>query len=55
MSLNSKQKPHYQLANAELFPNDTRKQQKMTKARLGLIPYISGFSLCNHLKPYFLA
>jgi len=55
MSLNSKQKPHYQLATAELFPNDTRKQQKMTKARLGLMPYISGFGLCNHTKPYFLA
>jgi len=38
MTLNSKQKPLYQLATAELFPNETGKQQKMTKARLGLIP-----------------
>jgi len=38
MSLNSKQKPPYQLASAEVFPNETGKQQKMTKARLGLMP-----------------
>jgi len=38
MSLNSKQNPLYQLATAELFPNETGKQQKMTKARLGLMP-----------------
>jgi len=38
MTLNSKQKRLYQLATAELFPNDTRKQKKMTKARLGLMP-----------------
>jgi len=36
--LNSKQKRLYQLATAELFTNETRKQQKMTKARLGLMP-----------------
>jgi len=36
--LNSKQKRLYQLATAELFPNETGKQQKMTKARLGLMP-----------------
>jgi len=41
--LNSKQKPLYQLATAELFPNETRKQQKMTKAPLGLMTEISGF------------
>jgi len=38
MSLNSKQKPLCQLATAEPFRNETRKQQKMTKARLGLMP-----------------
>jgi len=38
MILNSKQNPFCQLATAEFFPNDTRKQQKMTKARLGLMP-----------------
>jgi len=38
MILNSKQKRLYQLATAELFPNKTRKQQKMAKARLGLMP-----------------
>jgi len=34
----AEQKPLYQLATAELFPNETGKQQKMTKARLGLMP-----------------
>jgi len=38
MSLNSKQKPLCQLATEELFPNETGKPQKMTKARLGLMP-----------------
>jgi len=38
MSLNSKQKPLCQLATAELFPNETVKQQKNDKARLGLMP-----------------
>jgi len=38
MLLNSKQKPLYQLATAELFPNETRKQQKNIKERLGLMP-----------------
>jgi len=38
MSLNSKQKSLCQLATAELFPNETGKQQKMTKVRLGLMP-----------------
>jgi len=38
MSLNSKQKSLCQLATAELFHNETGKQQKMTKARLGLMP-----------------
>jgi len=38
MILNSKQTPLCQLATAELFPNETEKQQKMTKARLGLMP-----------------
>jgi len=35
MNVNSKQKPLYQLATAELFPNETGKQQKVTKSRLG--------------------
>jgi len=35
MILNSKQKPLYQLATAELFPNDTRKQQKNDKSAFG--------------------
>ena len=38
MILNSKQKRLSQLATAEFFPNETWKQQKMTKARLGLMP-----------------
>jgi len=38
MILNSKQKSLYQLATAELFPNETRKKQKITKAHLCLIP-----------------
>jgi len=38
MSLNSKQKPLCQLVTAELFPKETGNQQKMTKARLGLMP-----------------
>jgi len=37
MSVNSKQIPLYQRATAELFPNETGKQQKMTKARLSLM------------------
>jgi len=32
MSLNSKQKPLYQLATAELFPNEIRKQPKYDKS-----------------------
>jgi len=37
MILNSKQKLlyQYQLATAELFPNDTRKQQKNDKSEFG--------------------
>jgi len=35
MILNSKQKLLYQLATAELFPNDTRKQQKNDKSEFG--------------------
>jgi len=35
MSLNSKQKPLCQLANAELFPNGTGKQQKTYKKAFG--------------------
>jgi len=38
MSFNSKQNPHCQLETSEFFLNETRKQQKMTKARLGLMP-----------------
>jgi len=38
MILKSKQNPIYQLATAELFHNDTRKQKKHDKARLGLMP-----------------
>jgi len=34
MILNSKQKPLYQLATAELFPNETRKQQKNDKSAI---------------------
>ena len=56
MSLNSKQKPLCQLTTAELFLNETGKQQKKWQKRvwvwcLGLVV----FSLCNHAKPYFLA
>jgi len=35
MSLNSKQKPLYQLATAELFPNEAGKQQKYDKSAFG--------------------
>jgi len=35
LSLNSKQKSLYQLATAELFPNDTGKQQKSGKSAFG--------------------
>jgi len=35
MSLNSKQKPLCQLTTAELFPNDTGKQQKYDKSAFG--------------------
>jgi len=38
MSLNSKQKQLCQVVTAELFPNETWKYKKMTKARLGLMP-----------------
>jgi len=35
MSLNSKQKPLCQLATAEHFPNETRKQHKNGKSAFG--------------------
>jgi len=35
LSLNYKQKPLCQLATAELFPNETRKQQKNDKSEFG--------------------
>jgi len=35
MSLNSKQKPLCQQATAELFPNETGKQQKNDKSEFG--------------------
>ena len=38
MSVISKKKPLCQLATVELFPNETGKEKKMTKARLGLMP-----------------
>jgi len=43
--LNSKQKSLCQLATTELFPKETKKgnRKKITKARLGLMPQISGF------------
>jgi len=55
MSLNSKQKPHCQLVSAELFPNETGKQQKMTKARLCRMPYISGSQFIQQLDALFLS
>ena len=55
MSLNSKQKPLCQLAPAELFPNETGKQQKMTKARLGLMPWISGSQFMQPREDLFLS
>jgi len=45
MSFNSKQKPLCQLANTELSPQGVKEKvntEKMTKARLGLMPQISG-------------
>jgi len=38
LSVNSKQKPLYQLATTELFPTRQGNSKKMTKARLGLMP-----------------
>jgi len=35
ISLNSKQKPLSQLASAELYPNETGKQQKNDKSAFG--------------------
>jgi len=35
MSVNSKQKPLYQLAAAELLPNETGKQQENDKSAFG--------------------
>jgi len=35
MSFNNKQKPLCQLATAELFPNETRKQQQNDKSAFG--------------------
>jgi len=35
IELNSKQKPLCQLATAELFPEDTRKEQKNDKSAFG--------------------
>jgi len=55
MILNSKQKRLYQLATAELFPNETWKQQKLQKRVWVWCLRLVVFSLCNHTKPYFLA
>jgi len=55
MSLNSKQKPLCQLATTELFPNETGTQEKMTKARLGLMPVVSGFQFVPALEALFLS
>jgi len=41
MSLNSK-KSICQLATTDLLPKETKKREKMTKARLGLMPQSSG-------------
>jgi len=35
MSVNSKQKPHYRLETAELFPIETGKQHKNDKSAFG--------------------
>jgi len=42
MSLNSKQKSICQLATTDLLHKETKKREKMTKARLGLMPQSSG-------------
>ena len=56
MILNSKQKRLYQLETAELFPNETRKQQKNDKSAFESDALDQRFfSLCNHTKPYYLA
>jgi len=54
LSVNSKQKPLYQLATTELFPNETGKQQKNDKSAFGSDALVVR-TLCNHAKPYFLA
>jgi len=40
---------------AELLPKETGTQQKMTKARLGLIPYISGSKFMQPREALFLS
>jgi len=53
MSLNSKQKPLCQLATAELFPNETGKQQENDESAFGSDALdLVVLSLCNHTKPY---
>ena len=39
MSMNSRQKSICQLATADLLPKETKKREKVTKARLGLMPH----------------
>jgi len=53
--LNSKQKPLSQLATAELYSNETRKQKKWQKRVWVWCLRSVVFSLCNHTKPCFSA
>ena len=39
MSMNSRQKSICQLATADLLPKETKKREKVTKARLGLMQW----------------
>jgi len=56
MILNSKQKSLCQLATAELFSNETGKQQINDKSAFGSDALrLVVLSLSNHAKPYFLA
>jgi len=56
-SFKSKQKSLCQLTTTELPQRDKEKgnSKKMTNARLGLMPYISGFWFIQPRGPFFLA
>jgi len=53
--LNSKRKPLCHLATAELFPNDTGKQQKYDKSPFWLMPKNSGSWFMQPREALFLS